>query len=307
VSESRANTERYRGRFAPTPSGPLHAGSIVAALGSWLDARAHRGQWLVRIEDTDGPRCVAGADEAILAQLQALGLVSSEPVQWQSHRTAHYQQALAQLRSQGHAYGCACSRQDVDLATTALGQRRARHAGTVYPGTCRAGTQGRPPRAWRIRVDAGAPLVWEDRRLGPQQQDLEQEVGDFVAQRADGVWAYQLAVVVDDALQGITHVVRGEDLADNTPRQIHLQGLLGLPSPRYLHTALVRASDGQKLSKQTGAEPVDSSRPLDALRQAAQVLDLDVAQIDRSAGGEGPRWLECAVQAWGCRWCRPSG
>ncbi len=296
----------YRGRFAPSPTGPLHAGSVVAALASWLDARAHRGQWLVRIEDTDTPRCAAGAAALILRQLACLGLQPDEPVQWQSKRTLHYEAALNVLCAKGHAYGCACSRQDIERALAAAGQARERHAMAVYPGTCRAGTQGRGVRAWRARVQGMNDWRWHDRRLGSQQQDLEAQIGDFVIKRSDGLWAYQLAVVVDDGLQGITHVVRGEDLADNTPRQQHLQNLLGLPTPDYLHTALVLSPDGQKLSKQTGAQAVDVHDPLHALRAAARVLELEVGG-DNPAAVEEPtvnRWLELAIEAWGQRWCR---
>ena len=307
----------YRGRFAPTPSGPLHAGSIVAALASWLDARAQGGQWLVRIEDTDTPRCVAGAGEFILHQLHRLGMRPDEPVQWQSQRTHHYEHALERLQAYGQAYGCACSRQDIENTMAAQGTPRARHMAAVYPGTCRGGTQGRAVRAWRVRVgdeEAARCGRWQDRRLGLQTQDLLAEVGDFVIRRADGLWAYQLAVVVDDALQGITDVVRGEDLADNTPRQMVLQGMLGVPTPRYLHTALVRAADGQKLSKQTGAQAVDVGQPLQVLREAAQVLELSPSalQVPAEDGSAPPlptdaavqQWLEQATAAWARRWLR---
>ncbi|MFN4115644.1 MAG: tRNA glutamyl-Q(34) synthetase GluQRS, partial [Inhella sp.] len=229
---------RYRGRFAPSPTGPLHAGSVVAALGSWLDARWHGGDWLVRIEDVDRLRCPAGIDRLILQQLTALGLQPDEPPRWQSQRDALYAQALAQLVEAGLAFGCACTRKELAMTQT----QRERHGELVYPGTCRQGLQGRPARAWRFRVPSGR-LHWTDRRLGAQQQDAEREVGDFVLRRADGLFAYQLAVVVDDAEQGITDVVRGEDLADNTPRQILLQQALQLPRPRYLHLPLVLADD----------------------------------------------------------------
>lgn len=228
----------YRGRFAPSPTGPLHAGSLVAALASWLDARAQGGTWIVRIEDVDTPRCVPGTDRLILEQLARCGLVSDEPVAWQSARGDRYQAALDRLITMGQAYPCACSRKDIGAALAAQGEGRERHHAAVYPGTCRperGGLRGREARAWRLRVPPGV-LSWTDRRLGPQAQDVEAEVGDFVLRRADGLWAYQLAVVVDDAEQGISHVVRGEDLADNTPRQIRLQRALGLPTPTYLHT-----------------------------------------------------------------------
>jgi glutamyl-Q tRNA(Asp) synthetase len=298
--------DRYVGRFAPSPTGPLHAGSLVAALASWLDARAARGRWLVRIEDVDGPRCVPGADELILRQLAACGLLPDEPPIWQSARGARYQLALDQLLATGQAYPCACSRKEIDAVLAARGRLHQRHGERVYPGTCREGLQGRPARAWRLRTDApdGSDLgvEWLDRRLGPQRQDLGAEVGDFVLKRADGLWAYQLAVVVDDADQGITHVVRGEDLADNTPRQLHLQRVLGLPTPAYLHTPLVLASDGQKLSKQNGATPLDLSDPMAALRRAATTLGLPEAlpTPDRAA------WLEAAVAAWARAWPLPA-
>jgi glutamyl-Q tRNA(Asp) synthetase len=237
----------YRGRFAPSPTGPLHAGSLVAALASWLDARAHGGIWLVRIEDVDTPRCIPGADHLILQQLAACGLVSDGPVVWQSRREALYQAALDRLIAQGDAYPCACSRQDIERALLASGAPRERHQAAVYPGTCRperGGLQGRAPRAWRFRVPDAARVDWTDRRLGPQSQDVARAVGDFILRRADGLWAYQLAVVVDDAAQGITHVVRGEDLADNTPRQILLQRALGLDTPAYRHTPLVLGDNG---------------------------------------------------------------
>jgi glutamyl-Q tRNA(Asp) synthetase len=268
----------YRGRFAPSPTGPLHDGSLVAALASWLDARAHGGRWLVRIEDVDTPRCVPGAAEHILAQLAACGLVSDETVLWQSQRNADYQSALDQLVVTGRAYPCACSRSDIERALQAQGLNRERHHNAVYPGTCRpdrGGLQGRPARAWRFNIEPGqAPLEWTDAALGHQHQDVATEVGDFVLKRADGLWAYQLAVVVDDAAQGITHVVRGADLADNTPRQILVQQALDLPTPHYRHTALVLGANGEKLSKQNGAAALDLSAPLATLNQAAAVLGL---------------------------------
>jgi glutamyl-Q tRNA(Asp) synthetase len=263
----------YRGRFAPSPTGPLHAGSLVAALASWLDARAHAGKWLVRIEDVDTPRCVPGAAETILKQLHDCGLVPDEAPAWQSSRGDVYQKALDQLIEQGRAYACACSRKDIEDTLAALGRPHERNAELVYPGTCRGGLHGREARAWRFRVESGV-VQWTDRRLGEQSQDVEREVGDFVLKRADGLWAYQLAVVVDDAAQGITDIVRGEDLADNTARQIQLQHALGVPTPRYLHTPLVLGANGEKLSKQNGAVAVDTSRPLQALNDAARALGL---------------------------------
>lgn len=290
----------YVGRFAPSPTGPLHAGSLVAALASWLDARAHGGRWLVRIEDVDGPRCVPGADAEILRQLQALSLVPDEPPVWQSRRGDRYQHALDRLVEAGQAYPCACTRRDIAQALAAAGQAHRRHEEWVYPGTCRAGLHGRPARAWRVRTgDERRPVVidWHDRRLGDQHQDVTHAVGDFVVRRADGLWAYQLAVVVDDGEQGVTDVVRGEDLADNTARQIHLQRLLGLPVPRTLHTPLVRDDRGEKLSKQHGAPALDVSEPAAALQAAAAVLGLPSLEAPDTAS-----WLSSAVQAWTATW-----
>jgi glutamyl-Q tRNA(Asp) synthetase len=286
----------YRGRFAPSPTGPLHAGSLVAALASWLDARAHGGQWLVRIEDVDQPRCVPGADEEILRQLAACGMVADEPPVWQSRRESFYQQALDRLVAHGQAYPCACSRKDIALALRAQGRDRPRHADLVYPGTCRDGLHGMPARAWRFRVAEGT-VAWTDRRLGVHLQDVAREVGDLVLKRADGLYAYQLAVVVDDALQQITHVVRGADLVDNTPRQLLLQKALGCTQPAYLHSPLVLGPNGEKLSKQNGAEPVDLCDPAQAIARAAAVLGLPPAP-----GSSLADTLAHAVGAWGKRW-----
>ena len=293
----------YRGRFAPSPTGPLHAGSLVAALASWLDARACGGTWLLRIEDVDTPRCMGGAAETILAQLSALGLQPDEVPWVQSRRGDAYARALQQLLAAGRAYPCGCTRKDIDAAQPAP---HLRFGERIYPGTCRNGLCGKPERAVRLRADCAvcaegaegaqssvSTVQWHDRRLGAQQQDVAAEVGDFVLHRADGLWAYQLAVVVDDAAQGITHVVRGEDLADNTARQIVLQRALGVATPAYLHTPLVLAADGHKLSKQNGALPLDLSDPALALRTAAAVLGLP----DLPAAAP-PEWLAQAVPAW---------
>ena len=289
----------YIGRFAPSPTGPLHAGSLVAALASWLDARAHRGRWLVRIEDVDTPRCVAHADTLILSQLAACGMTPDDPPVWQSQREELYAHALQQLLAADHAYPCGCSRRDIEEALAAMGRTRERHAELVYPGTCRQGLQGKPARATRLRTsDASGGAIcieWSDRWLGLQTQNLSEAVGDFVLHRADGQWTYQLAVVVDDAEQGVSHVVRGADLADNTPRQIHLQRLLGLPTPIYLHTPLVLAENGEKLSKQTGAREIDLSDPLRALREAGSTLGLDCDGADLA------QWLANATEAWAAR------
>ena len=286
----------YRGRFAPSPTGLLHAGSLVAALASWLDARVHGGRWLVRIEDVDTPRCVPGADRLILQQLAACGLLPDEPPVWQSQRGVAYHQALEQLLDAGHAFHCGCTRKDIDKALAAQGRPHARFGERVYPGSCRQGLHGKPARAVRLRAQCS--VHWHDRRLGAQQQVVGAEVGDFVLQRADGLWAYQLAVVVDDAAQHVTHVVRGEDLADNTARQILLQRALGVATPTYLHAPLVLADDGHKLSKQNGAMPLHLSDPVAALRAAGAVLGLQ-AGLPATNATTPADWLAQAVPAWG--------
>ncbi|WP_431276136.1 tRNA glutamyl-Q(34) synthetase GluQRS [Variovorax ureilyticus] len=279
------------GRFAPSPTGPLHAGSLVAALASWLDVRAQGpdARWLVRIEDADTERCLPGMGEVILSQLAACALMPDEPPVWQTQRTHRYELALDKLKAVGLAYPCGCSRKDIDEALARRGALHTRHGERVYPGTCRDGLHGKAPRAWRFAAtkfqeEAAEPLLrWRDRRLGDQQQDVAREVGDFVLKRADGPWAYQLAVVVDDAEQGVTDVVRGEDLADNTARQILLQRALGLRTPRYLHTPLVLGPDGEKLSKQNGATPLRTGTPAEALAAldaAAQRLGLRATAAD---------------------------
>jgi glutamyl-Q tRNA(Asp) synthetase len=283
----------YVGRFAPSPTGPLHAGSLVAALASWLDARSHGGRWLVRIEDVDTPRCVPGAAETILAQLAACGLWPDDPPWFQSQRSAAYQVALDRLNAAGATYPCACSRKDIQAHWLSRGLASPRHAEWPYPGTCRGGLRGLHARAVRLRC--GSPekpltVQWTDRRLGLQTQNITHEVGDFVLKRADGLWAYQLAVVVDDAAQGITHVVRGEDLADNTPRQIHLQQQLGLPTPRYLHTPLVVDAAGEKLSKSSFAPPLLPG--LQAVQEALQRLGLKIQRLSL------PDLLTAAVNEW---------
>lgn len=267
---------RYTGRFAPSPTGPLHAGSLVAALASWLDARAHRGRWLVRIEDVDRARTLPGAAATILAQLAGCGLWPDEPPLVQTAREAAHLDAVQRLLDAGAAYHCGCSRRDIDDALAAAGTPHRRGGERIYPGTCRDGLRGRVARAVRLRTCAAdgsdVTIAWHDRRLGEQRQNVTREVGDFVLRRADGCIAYQLAVVVDDAFQRVTDVVRGEDLADNTPRQIQLQRALGLPAPRYLHTPLVLAADGRKLSKQNGAVALAPGPA--ALRSALSALGL---------------------------------
>jgi glutamyl-Q tRNA(Asp) synthetase len=289
------DTSPYIGRFAPSPTGRLHPGSLVAAMASYLDARAHHGSWLVRIEDVDEGRSAAGAAEAILAQLQALGMQWDGEVIWQSARTARYLARAGQLGD--YVYPCGCNRREV--VDSRLGT--APDGAAIYPGTCRHGlAPGRTIRSLRLRVpdrQNGADLIaFDDRFAGHVEQHLATESGDFVLKRADGFWAYQLAVVVDDAEQGVTDVVRGADLLDSTPRQIYLQRLLGLPTPRYLHVPVVRNADGEKLSKQTGALavlPGDEAGALAALHEAARFLELPLARASSLA-----QFWRDAVPAW---------
>lgn len=291
---------RYVGRFAPSPTGALHAGSMVAALGSWLDARAHGGSWRVRIEDLDRPRCSQAAEEEILRQLAACGLVADGEIRRQSDDTARYAAALNDLLDRGLAYHCHCSRRQIAAALAAQGRTHERHQPLAYPGTCRCAGYREGGAVRLLTADpAGHDVVidWHDRRLGAQRQNVTATVGDFVLLRADGLWSYQLAVVVDDADQAVTDVVRGEDLADNTARQILLQRALGLPTPRYLHTPLVLAPDGQKLSKQNGAQPVQVDRPVDVLAAAGRVLGLPDALCADTALPRAD-WLARAVAAW---------
>jgi len=274
----------YRGRFAPSPSGPLHFGSLVAAVGSYLDAKHHQGKWLVRIEDLDTPRTVKSAADDILSTLEAYGLHWDDEIIYQSQRNAAYEEAFHRLKVAGAVYLCACSRKEI--ADSAL------HRGDelVYPGTCRNGIpHGREGRAWRVRTDldlsrhsraggndeaqgiSGA-IEFDDALQGRIAQHLENEVGDFVVLRADGLFAYQLAVVVDDDAQGITDVVRGADLLYSTPRQIYLQRLLGLPTPAYMHLPVVVNAQGEKLSKQTLAQPVGNNNAASMLFNALVFL-----------------------------------
>ncbi|HJR73535.1 MAG TPA: tRNA glutamyl-Q(34) synthetase GluQRS [Luteimonas sp.] len=252
------NPFTYRGRFAPSPTGPLHFGSLLAALGSWLMARHGDGAWLVRVEDLDPPREVPGAAERQLAALHAFGLASDEAIVRQSERGALYQAALDRLLASGDAFVCHCSRND-------LAEDGGIHRACI-PG------RERVDPAIRFRVPDGTRVAFDDAFQGEFAQDVAAEVGDFVLRRADGLWAYQLAVVVDDAAQGITDVVRGADLLDSTPRQILLQRALGLPTPRYAHLPLVLGEDGRKLSKSAAALPVDPADPLPALRAAWRAL-----------------------------------
>lgn len=282
--------ERYRGRFAPSPTGPLHFGSLVAAVGSFLEARAHDGEWLVRMEDLDPPRVVSGAADDILRVLEACGMQWDAPVAYQSARSDAYHAALHRLRQAGRVYPCGCSRREI--ADSAV----AGPEGPVYPGTCRGGVaRSRTARAQRLDT-SGAMVEFDDALQGRISCRLDREYGDFVLYRADGVYAYQLAVVVDDAEQGITDVVRGADLLGSTPRQIYLQPLLGLAQPRYAHLPVAMNERGEKLSKQTFAAPVDAARPLPALVAALSFLGQQPPRrLVRGTVAELWRW---AIENW---------
>lgn len=261
-----AGSAHVRGRFAPSPTGPLHFGSLVAAAASWLDARSRGGEWLVRIEDLDPPREVPGAAEEILRTLEACGLYWDGPVRYQSRSSSLYEAALERLIERGLAYPCTCTRREVAASG------RVGFEGPVYSGRCRAGAEpGRTARAWRLRVPAGT-VTLHDECFGTIAQDVERDVGDFVLRRADGLFAYQLAVVLDDADQGITRVVRGADLLDSSQRQILLQRMLGLPTPCYLHVPVAAGRHGAKLSKQTGARALERSQAAAALFAALEFL-----------------------------------
>lgn len=256
----------YRGRFAPSPTGPLHFGSLIAAVGSYLEARTHGGEWLVRIEDVDAPRCKPEFESTILRTLACYGFRIDGPILRQSERTAAYQSALNRLHHESLVFGCACTRKEI--GDSAVGSDGA----PIYPGTCRYGLpQGKEARAWRLRVQ-DATISFDDAVQGHVAQNLAADVGDFVLLRADGFFAYQLAVVVDDAEQGITHIVRGADLLDSTPRQIYLQQMLSFLTPHYAHLPIASNRDGEKLSKQTLAAPLDDDNPVPALWQALDFL-----------------------------------
>ncbi|GAA0637544.1 tRNA glutamyl-Q(34) synthetase GluQRS [Halomonas beimenensis] len=276
----------YRGRFAPTPSGPLHFGSLVAALASFLDARHARGHWALRIEDIDPPRCPPGAADTILRQLEAFGLHWDGRVRYQQDRGQAYAEALKRLEARGLAYPCSCSR-----------KQWREHP--VYPGWCRDGLEepGKPV-AWRLRSDLGPrPIRWQDRLFGLQTLDPA-ALGDVVLKRKDDLWAYQLAVVVDDADQGITEVVRGADLLDNTPWQRQLQHALGLPEPRYLHLPLILGDDGQKLSKQNLAPPLPATEPEARPLLHRALVALDQAPPAELASAPATEQLAWAIAHW---------
>ena len=267
----------YRGRFAPSPTGPLHFGSLVAAVGSYLDARHYQGRWLVRMEDLDPPREIPRAGDQILRTLEAFGLEWDETVDYQSRRGTLYDAALAQLERDGHLYHCACTRREI--ADSMTGPDRS----SIYPGTCRNGLPpGRQARAVRVRVYDTA-INMTDLLQDGMVQALGTEVGDFVLRRADGLHAYQLAVVVDDAEQRITHVVRGADLLGSTPRQVYLQQLLGYDTPAYLHLPVAVNAGGEKLGKQTFAPAIPSTHVIETLLQALVFLNQPLPDGARDA------------------------
>ncbi len=277
----------YRGRFAPSPTGPLHFGSLVAAVASWLDARAAGGQWLVRIEDVDIPRTVPGAAEQILATLEAFGLRWDGEVAWQSRRGPLYEEALRRLRAAGATYRCKCTRREIaDSALHGLD-------GPIYPGTCRGLGLGDEVAGAERLIASPATIEFDDRVQGRIRQCVARDVGDFVLKRRDGLYAYQLAVVVDDAAQAVSDVVRGADLLWSTPRQIDLQRRLGLPTPRYLHIPVATNERGEKLSKQSLAHAVEPARATEVLREALAFLGQPAPPAD------GPdALLAAAAAAW---------
>lgn len=279
----------YRGRFAPSPTGKLHFGSLVAALASYLDAKSQCGEWLVRIENVDPPREIPGSATDILATLEAFGFAWDGPVLYQSTRFERYREIVEDLRRTGLAYPCACSRKEI----AAIG--RPGHEGPIYPGTCRHGLPpGREGIALRLRTD-DSPIHFDDRIQGPIRQCLQSEIGDFIVFRADGYFPYQLAVVVDDQDQGITHIVRGCDLLTSTPRQIHLQRQLDFATPSYAHFPVALDVTGHKLSKQDLAHPIDPTNPLQALIQAWRFLGQTdpVPEMDSLSG-----WWAWALDQW---------
>jgi glutamyl-Q tRNA(Asp) synthetase len=293
-------TPPYRGRFAPSPTGPLHLGSLATALGSWLDARANGGTWLVRIEDVDTPRSIPGMDQLILQQLQACGLEWDEEVVWQSQRTHLYQRALDKLITKEQVYACQCSRKQIEVALHQQGVVLKPHEELIYPGTCLEQGLVFENHAVRIALPSRYPIAFWDRRLGKQHEDLSEAVGDFVLRRADGLFTYQLAVVVDDQIQGITHVVRGADLLSNTARQIYLQHSLGYQIPHYLHLPLITNIAGEKLSKQTKAPAIKTySQEIILATLNIAASHLGIKQIISAEGTISiEKWLMSALRAW---------
>lgn len=300
------SSSEYHGRFAPSPTGPLHFGSLVAALGSYLDAKHRLGTWLVRMEDLDTPRCIPEAADDILRTLEAYKLHWDGEVMYQSQRGASYEAALQQLKNLGAVYPCSCTRKEIaDSALLGI-------EGPVYPGTCRNGiAAGREARAWRARTGfspshfslLSSHIVFDDAIQGRISQNLASDIGDFVVKRADGLFAYQLAVVVDDAMQGITHIVRGADLLLSTPRQIYLQRLLDLPTPTYMHLPVVVNAQGEKLSKQTLAQPIEKNKAAETLFAALEFLHQQPPAELKS--GRAEEILEWAVAHWRPDWIFP--
>lgn len=288
----------YRGRFAPSPTGPLHFGSLVAALASYLEARAQQGEWLLRMEDIDTPRNMPGAADSILRSLEAFGFEWEGPVVYQSTRSDLYAEMLSKLQQSGLLYPCGCTRKEIaDSAINGI-------EGAIYPGTCRDGLpSGKTARAWRIRTE-DRTTTFDDAVQGRIAQNLARDIGDFVLKRADGFHAYQLAVVVDDAEQNITHVVRGADLLDSTPRQIYLQQVLGLPAMDYAHIPTVLNDQGEKLSKQTQAVAVDDRQPAAQLWQALDFLQqAPPVEIRNASLANIWQW---AIENWQLGRIRPS-
>jgi len=280
----------YRGRFAPSPTGPLHFGSLVAAVSSYLDARHNQGDWLLRMEDLDPPREIPGAADDILRTLEALGMQWDGPVVYQSQRNHIYEEALASLQDSGHSYGCACTRREIADSSMKSG------TGNVYPGTCRPGiAQGRRARSVRVQVYDNAITI-NDRLQDTLVQQLGRDVGDFIVRRADELFAYQLAVVVDDAEQEISHVVRGADLFDSTPRQVHLQQLLGYPQPAYLHVPVAVNSGNEKLSKQTHAQAINPGNWSTTLCDVLALLNQQLPESAEDASQE--EFWQWAIQHW---------
>lgn len=280
----------YRGRFAPSPTGPLHMGSLVAAVGSYLDAKSNQGEWLVRIDDLDPPRVVPGATSNILMTLDSLGMEWDGEVIYQSQRNDIYREAMSLLNKMGLIYPCTCTRREIaDSSIIGI-------SGLVYPGTCRNNQSIQDKDcAWRLKT-RNDPIVFQDMLRGSICQELHREVGDFVLQRADGVYAYQLAVVIDDAEQNITHVIRGSDLLDSTPRQIYLQHLLGYPVPGYMHLPVVTDHSGKKLSKQTQAAPIDLSSAIAQLVIVLRILGQEPPE--ELSESDIPSFWQWAIENW---------